>query len=148
MNIKKALSKCMYICSQREYCIYNIETKLHKWEVLVDDQHEIIDSLIKENYIDHDRYVPAFIKDKFTFNHWGKIKIRYYLKQKRIDDSTINKFINTIDELAYEEVIVNEINKKRNSVKGDDKFEINQKVARYVISKGFEADMVFEKLNE
>lgn len=148
MNFNKALSKCMYICSQREYCVYDIETKLTKWEVLVDDKNKVIDTLLDDKYIDHDRYVPAFINDKFTFNRWGKVKIKYYLKQKRIDDSIINKFISTIDELAYEKVLVDEINKKRKSIKGEDKFEINQKVARYVISKGFEPEKVFEKLNK
>lgn len=147
MDIKKALSKCMHICSQREYCVYDIELKLQKWEVSKNNQHNIIDVLLEEKYISHERYVPAFIKDKFTFNHWGRIKIRYYLKQKRIEDSVINKFISGIDKIEYEKTIVTEINKKRASIKGDNSFEMNQKIARYVISKGFEPEKVFEKLN-
>ncbi len=146
MEYKKALDKCMGICSQREYCIFDIEEKLMKWEVSMSEHQKIVKVLIDERFIDHDRYVPAFINDKFTFNHWGKIKIRYYLKQKRIEESIIKKYLNTIDEDTYDLTIRNEIEKKRRSVKGNSPFEINQKIAKYVISKGFEPNKVFEIL--
>jgi regulatory protein len=144
MELKKALDKCMYICSQREYCIHDIEEKLTKWEVNVSVYQEIIKTLLAEKYIDHKRYVPAFINDKFTFNHWGKIKIRYHLKQKRIEDALIKTCLDAIDNQSYNEVIQEEINKKKRLVKGANEFDKKQKIARYVISKGFEPNIVFE----
>ncbi len=144
MDYKKALNKCMHICSNREYCINDIEERLAKWDVSKADWQIIIRHLITEKYIDNNRYVSAFINDKFKYNHWGKIKIRYQLKQKKIDESTIIKFIDTIDEQAYKEVIKYEIDKKMKSVKGKNNFEKKQKTAKYVISKGFEANNVFD----
>ena len=144
MELKKALDKCMYICSQREYCIHDIEEKLAKWEVNVNVHQEIIKTLLAEKYIDHKRYVPAFINDKFTFNHWGKIKIRYHLKQKRIEDALIKTYLDAIDNSSYNEVIQEEINKKKRLVKGTNEFDKKQKIARYIISKGFEPNIVFE----
>jgi regulatory protein len=146
MELKKALDKCMYICSQREYCIHDIEEKLTKWEVNIIVHQEIIKTLLAEKYIDHKRYVPAFINDKFTFNHWGKIKIRYHLKQKRIEDALIKTYLDAIDNQSYNEVIQEEINKKKRMVKGANEFDRKQKIARYVISKGFEPNIVFEKM--
>ncbi len=136
----------MQICSQREYCIFDIENKLQKWEIDKKDQQKIIDTLVLEKFIDHERYVPAFINDKFKFNHWGKIKIRYYLKQKHIDSQIINIYLAQIDDDLYLKTIKNEIKNKRQTAKGKDDFEKNQKVARYVISKGFEPDKVFQLL--
>lgn len=144
MELKKALEKCMYICSQREYCIQDIEEKLAKWEVNESEHQEIIKTLLAEKYIDHKRYIPAFINDKFAFNHWGKIKIRFHLKQKRIEDTVIKTFLDAIDRTSYNEVIKEEINKKKRLVKGVNEFDKNQKIARYVISKGFEPNIVFE----
>ncbi|MDA3894364.1 MAG: regulatory protein RecX [Salinivirgaceae bacterium] len=146
MELKKTLEKCMQICSQREYCIFDIENKLQKWEIDKKDQQKIIDTLVLEKFIDHERYVPAFINDKFKFNHWGKIKIRYYLKQKHIDSQIINIYLAQIDDDLYLKTIKNEIKNKRQTAKGKDDFEKNQKVARYVISKGFEPDKVFQLL--
>lgn len=147
MEFKKAIEKCMYICSQREYCINDIEVKLMKWEVNPSDREKIISHLLSEKFIDHIRYVTAFVNDKFNFNHWGKIKIRYHLKQKRIEEKTINNSLDLIDDTKYDKVILKEINKKRRSATGKNDFEKNQKTARYVISKGFEPYKVFKILN-
>jgi len=146
MEPKKALEKCMNICSQREYCVFDIEAKLRKWEIDENSQHKIIDTLLAEKFLDHDRYVPAFINDKFKFNHWGKIKVRYYLKQKQINEQIITKYLNQIDDNLYEKTIKREIAKRRKSAKGKTNFEKDQKVARYLISKGFEPSTVFEIL--
>ena len=146
MEFNKALNKCMFICSKREYCAFDIEEKLIKWLVSKSDQIKIIDELIENKYIDNERYTSAFVNDKFVFNHWGKIKIKYHLKQKRIDGEIINRYIDKINNSDYEQTILNEINKKQKTVNGKNEFEKNQKVARYVISKGFEPQKVFEIL--
>ena len=146
MDFKKALNKCMYTCSKREYCVIDIKKKLIKWEVSESDQIKIINNLIKEKYIDENRYVLAFVNDKFAFNHWGKIKIKYHLKQKRIDKEIINKYIDKINHSDYEQTILEEIKKKKKTVTGKNEFEKNQKVARFVISKGFEPQKVFDFL--
>ncbi len=147
MDYKKALNKCMHICSQREYCINDIEQRLAKWDVKKSEHQKIIEYLLAEKYIDHNRYVSAFVNDKFTYNHWGKIKIRYQLKQKKIDNPTINKYVDAIDASAYKQAIQHEVSKKLKSVKGKNDFEKKQKTARYVVSKGFEPNEVFNILN-
>ena len=147
MEINKAIAKCMHLCSCREYCVFDIEAKLLKWDIESNDIYSIINTLLDEGYIDQERYTKAFINDKFKFNHWGKTKIKYHLRQKHIDTATINKFINSINEKDYKETIINEIIKKRESIKDDNSFEAQQKIARYVISKGFEPEMVFKELD-
>jgi regulatory protein len=146
MEREKALSKCMHICSLREYCVDDIEKKMEKWKVGSNDVKYIIDKLLQDNFINHDRYVVAFINDKFLFNHWGKIKIRYHLKHKYVESNIIERHLEDIDIVKYEEVIDLEIKKKRRTVKGNSEFEINQKIARFLISKGFEQDKVFSRL--
>jgi len=148
MDREKALSKCMNICSMREYCIYDIEQKIDRWEVKEVDREYIIRRLLEDNFINHNRYVKAFINDKLLYNHWGKIKIRYHLKHKNIEVNIIETYIDKIDEITYKNIIDTEIIKKKKSVKGKDEFEINQKVARFLISKGFEPNIVFDRLKK
>lgn len=146
MDINKALSKCMQLCSRREYCNSEIIEKLNTWEVATENHNKIIEKLTQEKFIDHNRYAQAFVNDKFKFNNWGKVKIKYHLKQKQIEDSVINKHLNDIDPTAYELTLKTEINKKIQTTKANSYFEKNQKVARYAISKGFEPSLVFDLL--
>jgi len=146
MEFKRALEKCMHVCSQREYCIGDIKEKLKKWEITSTDQGKIISQLLAEKFIDHNRYTPAFISDKFNFNHWGRIKITYYLKQKGIEKDIIETHLNKIDCIEYKRILKIEIDKKAKGIKGNNDFEKNQKIARYAISKGFEPNLVFELL--
>ena len=39
------------------------------------DIARIIEMLKKENFINEERYAIGFVKDKFNYNKWGKIKI-------------------------------------------------------------------------
>lgn len=137
----------MQLCSKREYCCYDITEKLNQWEVDYDLHQQIIDKLIDNKFIDESRYTQAFVSDKFKFNNWGKIKIKHHLKQKQISDNLIYEHLNSINDSEYSDKISYEIKKKLKTVKAKDNFERNQKVARYVISKGFEPSIVFDLLN-
>jgi len=149
MDKKQALAKCMKICSVREYCVDDILKKLTNWEISDKDKTYIIDYLISEKFIDNKRYTIAYIKDKFIFNKWGKIKIKYHLKQKHIENNIIENVINkVIDDNDYYNTVKNEIVKKSKSVKGKNDFEIKQKILRYMSSKGFETAIVFDVLNQ
>jgi len=81
VQFKTALTKAMRICSQRELCVSDVETKLELWGVAKLDVRKILDTLLKENFINEERYAKAFVKDKFSYNKWGKIKIASHLKK-------------------------------------------------------------------
>lgn len=146
MDYKKALSKCMQICSRREYCTQDIIEKLFAWQVASELHEKIVEKLFNDKFIDHNRYTHAFVNDKFRFNNWGKVKIRYQLKQKYIEDNIIIEHLNNIEESDYIATLNSEICKKLKTAKANSDFERHQKVARYVISKGFEPDLVFKLL--
>ncbi len=82
----QALSRMANLCARREYCVFDIETKLKRYDLDKETIENIIAHLIKEKYIDEVRYTRGFIKDKIRFNRWGKTKIEYALRQKRVPD--------------------------------------------------------------
>ncbi|HKK82055.1 MAG TPA: regulatory protein RecX, partial [Prolixibacteraceae bacterium] len=94
---KKALSKCMALCSKSEKCISDIRKKLSNWQLPEEETQQVIDNLIDEKFIDEQRFAESFMRDKFRFNHWGKIKIIYHLKAKGISSGDIAHGINEID---------------------------------------------------
>ncbi len=146
MDVKTALEKCKQLCSTREYCAYDIINKLNQWEITGVYFEQIIKQLTDEKFIDPERYISAFINDKLNFNHWGKIKIRHYLKQKQLPGHLINEHLEQINESEYFKIAKFEADKKKKLTRGKNDFEINQKVARYIVSKGFEAELVFKIL--
>lgn len=146
MKFEQALSKCMDLCSRREYCAFDIREKIKKWEISPEDADQIIKRLFEEKFLDHERYCRAFVNDKFCFNHWGKVKITYYLKQKQIEASYIHDALNEIDLDKYQGVIREEIKKKQSRVKAKNDFEKKAKIAQSLIAKGFEPGLVFEAL--
>lgn len=148
MDKKKALNKVMELCSKKEVSEYDVRLKLKKWEVPEHHENEIIKQLEQENFIDEERYANAYVNDKFRFNHWGKIKIKMYLKHKQVGEQAINQALEGIDEELYFSTIKTEIAKKQRTVKGKNAFDTKNKIAKYAISKGFEPNLVFAALNE
>lgn len=147
MEPKTALIKAMKLCSQREYCTQDILDKLSKWEVLPTEHQAIINQLINHKFIDHKRYTEAFINDKIKFNHWGKIKINYYLKKKQIDNKIVIDCLSKFNPALYIEIATEEIKKKWRKTQAKSNYELKNKVAKYIINKGFEPNLVFDIIN-
>lgn len=140
------LQKMMALCSKGEKCAFDIERKLRKWQVPEEQIQHITEDLKSERFIDHMRYTQAFVNDKLAFNHWGKIKIKYALKERKIEEPIIEKVLSQISPRYYEEILEEELEKKYAKLlqKPDNKGK--EKIIRYLTQKGFEYGKVFELL--
>jgi regulatory protein len=145
---KSALSKAMALCSRREYCTDDISNKLQSWKVSESDSDQIIAALTKENFINEKRYAEAFVKDKFKYYRWGKVKIRANLKMKKIPGDMINSALNLIDEDLYRKTIKDLLVIHRRSVKAKNQYDLKGKLLRYGLSKGFESDLLYEIISD
>ena len=83
--------KASYYCSLSEHCIQKVREKLVQWETPKEFIQPIIDRLVEEDYINEERFARAFVKDKFRFNHWGRIKITTHLRALAISSDIIAK---------------------------------------------------------
>ena len=106
LTYEEALYKSAAYCSQSEHCISELKNKLTQWNVTESDQLRIIRYLMEEKYIDEKRFAIAYVKDKFRYNKWGKIKIRLELNLKRIEKELIEAALETIDSDEYSEMII------------------------------------------
>lgn len=80
-NLIRKLTK---FCMRGEKCEEDIRKKMQHWQVEKQEQEKIIDLLKNEDFINHKRYAQAFANDKIKFHHWGKQKIKAYLKNTKI----------------------------------------------------------------
>jgi len=144
---KTALSKAMAICSRREYCSGDIRSKIDSWGVRKKDAERIISTLVRENFINESRYAEAFVKDKFHYNKWGRVKIAAHLKAKKISGDLVRKALESIDDELYLRTMREIVLSHRRSVRAKNQFEMKGKLLRYGLSKGFESSLLYELLN-
>ncbi len=148
MNEKEAIEKLKKNCSQQEKCVYDAMKKLAEWDFSPSRARQITDELVKEKFIDNQRYAVSFANDKFRFQKWGKIKIAYQLKMKNIDEVDIRHALNEIDSDDYEITVRNELTKKRNTLKSDDKRSVKTKLIRFGQSRGYEFELVKREVDK
>lgn len=145
---RTALLKAMALCSGREYCTGDIRSKLQAWGAGETDTEKILNILVRENFINEKRYSEAFVKDKFNYNKWGKVKIAAHLKAKKLPSEIIRNALDTIDNELYIKTIRDIIYSHRRSVKAKNQYDLKGKLLRYGLSKGFESEILYDILNE
>ncbi len=145
---KDALSAAMKLCSREERCVSDVKEKLEKWGLPDHDMQEVIDHLVKNNYIDEVRYATSFVNDKFRFNKWGRIKLKQALKIKELPEDAINEALLNFDEIEYLKILKEEMQKKLRSITLGNEFEKKAKLFRFAASRGFENDFVYKVMDE
>jgi regulatory protein len=145
---KTALTKAMALCSHREFCCSEMRSKLQSWGVGDNDNEKIIGVLIKENFINEERFAQAFVKDKFNYNKWGKVKITAHLRAKNIPGEIIRTALHAIDNELYKKTLRELISGHRRFVKAKNQYDLKAKLLRYGLSKGFESSLLYDHLND
>lgn len=145
---RTALNKAMKLCSGREFCKKEIREKASSWGVSAENTEKIIDYLADEKFIDEHRYAAAYVRDKFTYNKWGKVKIASGLKMKGIPYELISEALDLLDNDKYRQCLENLISSQRKRVKSKNLYDLKGKLMRYGLSKGFESGLLYEILGE
>ena len=147
MTEQEAYLQLEALCAQAEHCQQEMRDKMRRWELDETVQNRIIDRLIKERYVDDERYARAFVKDKIRYNKWGRRKVQQALWQKRIDADIQQRVLDEIDEKEYLDVLRPLLKQKRKSIRAANDYELNQKLARFALSRGFTFDLIRQCLD-
>ena len=147
MTEQDAYLQLAALCAQAEHCQQEMRDKMRRWELDESVQNRIIDRLIKERYVDDERYARAFVKDKIRYNKWGRRKVQQALWQKRIDADIQQRVLDEIDEKEYLDVLRPLLKQKRKSIRASSDYELNQKLARFALSRGFTFDLIRQCLD-
>lgn len=148
-SYEMCLMKARAYCDKAERAHRDVRTKLVQWGLFSGDREKIISILIEEDLLNETRYAEAFANDKFRFNKWGIMKIEQALKAKGVSERNIRDALKRIDPQAYEQT-VKEIAQKRlerESGKGLQNWQKEQKVMRYLLSRGFDSAIVKKVLS-
>ena len=126
MTEQEAYLQLAALCAQAEHCQQEMRDKMRRWELDETVQNRIVTRLVKERYVDDERYVRAFVKDKIRYNKWGRRKVQQALWQKHIDADIQQRVLDEIDEKEYLDVLRPLLKQKRKSIKAANDYELKK----------------------
>ena len=147
MTEQEAYLQLAALCAQAEHCQQEMRDKMRRWGLDETVQNRIIARLVKERYVDDERYARAFVKDKIRYNKWGRRKVQQALWMKRIDADIQQRVLDEIDEKEYLDVLRPLLKQKRKSIKAESDYELNQKLLRFALGRGFGFDIIRQCLD-
>ena len=140
--------RARHACSGREYCISETEALLERGGCSDRETRlAIIDTLVKERFIDEKRYCRAFVRDHFRHNGWGRVKISMMLKSKKIPGEAIAEGRAEIGEEEYLEYLAGVIESQKKKVRSANRYDLKGKLLRHALAKGFESHLVYDAIN-
>ena len=145
-DIKIAIERLKNYCALQDRCQWDVTKKMKEWGLLEMTQNHILEILIQEKYVDEERFAQSFCRGKFLIKKWGKVKITNELKKKQISDICIKKGLEEIDKEEYLSTLHKLIEKKNSLLKDKNDFVRKKKIVDYVVRKGYESDLVWERV--
>lgn len=146
---KQAFPKIKQFCAYQERCHSEVKEKLYGYGLTKNDVDELISKLIEENYLNEERFAIVFAGGKFRTKNWGRVKIKYELKQKGVSDYCIKKALKEIDEDNYIKTIHTLTEKKSQMLKTEKNIFIKKrKLKDFLLQKGFESDLIRDVLQK
>ncbi len=148
MPYDRALEKAMRYCSFQERCQLDLTNRFTAWNVQKKDWEKLLDYLVKEDFLNENRYVEAFVRGKFRIKKWGKNKIKMGLMAKHVfnEELVSSVFQSEIKEKDYLNTIRDLIDKKTLLIGEEDAFKKRDKLYRYMLSKGYESELIVKEL--
>ena len=134
-------------CAQAEHCEQEMRDKMKRWGMAPEAQNRVVERLTKERYIDNERYARAFVKDKVRYNKWGRRKVEQALWTKHIDEGIRQRVLDEVDDEEYIAVLRPLLQQKRKSVKANSDYELNGKLMKFAMSRGFTMDIIRQCIN-
>ena len=144
---EQALQKLRHYCSYQERSHYEVIQKLWELSIKKLEHDEIIATLIDEDYLNEERFAIQYAGGKFRMKDWGKKKILYGLREKKVSDYSIKKALAAIDEEDYLKTLNKLAEEKYNSLKGEQYLERKKKTIDYLMQKGYEYELVNKVLS-
>lgn len=140
--------KLVNYCVYQDRCHKEVEQKMWDYLLIPEAKEEILLYLMKENYLNEERFTRSYIRGKFYMKSWGRNKIRNHLKFKGVPEKLINSCFDEIDEDDYYKTLTKLYHNYESKLKGLQEYQKKSKTIKYLLSKGFEYEKITQALKE
>lgn len=147
-SVDEAQKKLEAYCAYQERCHKEVRNKLKEMKMIPEAVNKIMVHLIEQNYLNEERFAKAFVRGKFRIKKWGKNRLLKELKLREISKYSIESALKEIDLDEYYITLDELIQKRISQVKGPNIYKKKKKVIDYMLYRGWESNLVYEKLND
>ncbi|MDI5889131.1 MULTISPECIES: regulatory protein RecX [Flavobacterium] len=147
-SIKEAIHKIEHYCAYQERCHEEVAQKLRSMKMDADEIDTIMVHLISDNFLNEERFAQSFARGKHRIKHWGKIRIVNELKAKKITQTLINIALKEISTEEYLSTFHTLADRNWESIKETNLLKKRKKFCDYLLRRGFESNLIFEKAKE
>jgi regulatory protein len=141
-------SKLEYYCAYQERCYKEVEEKLYSFKISTLEKEQILIYLIENNFINEERFAQSFVRGKHNYKSWGKNRIINELKFRNISSKIIEIALKEIPEATYLANFHTLAEKNWENITERNGQKKNKKFVDFLLRKGFEMSLIYEKLNE
>lgn len=145
---QQAFQKICNYCVYQERSHKEVKNKLYEYGLWKNEVEDILSQLITEGFLNEQRFANAFAGGKFRIKKWGRLKIKQELEAHGLTSKCIQIGLKEIDDQSYHTALESLVKKKWSLIDEPSEFRKKDKVARYVISKGYESDLVWGILKQ
>ncbi len=139
--------KIVNYCVYQDRCHSEVEKKMREFALIPEAKEEIILYLLKENYLNEERFTRSYIRGKFYIKNWGKNKIEVQLKIKGISKKLIASCFDEINEQDYLKTIKRLYENYSSKINSTNHHQVQFKTVKYLIGRGFEYESILEVID-
>ena len=147
-TVDEAQKAMEIFCTYQERCHYEVRKKLREMRMIPQAIDHILTQLIESNYLNEERFAKAFARGKFRIKHWGKNRIVRELKFREISKYNIESALKEIPQQDYLDALDALAKKKMDSILERSVLKKKKKLADYLLYRGWEPHLVYDKVNE
>ncbi len=147
-TVEEALAKLQSYCAYQDRCHKEVAQKLKEMRMISQASEQIIIALIEGDFLNEERFSMAFVRGKFKIKKWGRRRLASELKQRNISKFLIQKALGQISERDYKATFEALVHKKAESITGGSIAKKRKKLADYLLCRGWEAHLVYDKINQ
>ncbi len=144
-NVQQRIEK---YCAIQERCKSDVRKKLTQWKVNESSINEIIEKLIKNRFLNEERFAKIFCEVKLRTRKWGRIKIIYELKRRYISENNIKTGLSAISDTYYIQILKELLQKKNQSIKEVNPLKKKQKIVNFLLQRGFESNLIWDYIDD
>lgn len=147
-TLAEAAKKLENYCAYQERCHKEVLSKLQEMQMIPEAIDQIIVHLIKENYLNEERFAQSFARGKFNIKKWGRSRIVSELKQRAISKYNITNALKEIEADVYLNTFHELAEKKWNAINETDIQKRKRKLADYLLYRGWESELIYQKISD
>ncbi|WNW00883.1 regulatory protein RecX [Tenacibaculum sp. HL-MS23] len=145
-TVDEVKRKMEHYCAYQDRCHKEVENKLREYSIIPEAIEMILLSLLKDNFLNEERFSKSYARGKFRIKKWGKQRIVRELKYRNISAYNIKAALKEINEEDYIATLYSLLDKKNDLVTEANEFKRKKKIADYLLYRGFESNLVYEAL--